>query len=383
MALTSSSVALGIIGLGNMGSLHARNVRDGNIPGLHLAAVSDTDPARLEPFATVERHADWQELIRSPQVQAVLVVTPHFSHVPIGRAVLEAGRHLLMEKPLAVSRADCAQILSVPRQPGQVFALMFNQRGDPAFLKIREMIQNGVLGRIQRVQWTVTDWYRPEIYYQSGGWRATWAGEGGGVLVNQCPHNLDLYQWLFGMPQRVRGFCGFGRHHDIEVEDEATAIFEHPDFTGVFVTSTGEAPGVNRLEIAADHGRLVLESRQLVFHRNAVPAAQFSRTTREMFGRPEVEHVEIPLPAHLGEQHVGILKNFTAAIQDGRPLIAPGEEGIHSVELANAILLSACTQQTVDLPVADHDFGELMARLIRQSSRGRGRDTRFSSHFPS
>lgn len=371
MASTPSRVGLGIIGLGNMGALHARNVLDGKVPGLHLAAVSDTDPARLEPFAPAEKYADWQELIRSPQVQAVLVVTPHFSHVPIGRAVLQAGRHLLMEKPLAVAKADCEQIISVPRRPGQVFALMFNQRGDPAFLKIKEMIAGGELGRIQRVQWTVTDWYRPEIYYQSGGWRATWAGEGGGVLVNQCPHNLDLYQWLFGMPQRVRGFCGFGRHHDIEVEDEATAIFEHADFTGVFVTSTGEAPGVNRLEIAADHGRLVLENRQLVFHRNALPAAQFSRTTREIFGRPGVARVEIPLPAHAGEQHVGILKNFAAAIQDGVPLVAPGEEGIRSVELANAILLSACTQQTVNLPVVDADFGELMARLIRESSRRR------------
>jgi predicted dehydrogenase len=371
MASTSSSIGLGIIGLGNMGSLHACNVLDGKIPGLRLTAVSDTDPARLEPFATAEKHTDWRELIRSPQVQAVLVVTPHFSHVPIGRAVLAAGRHLLMEKPLAVSKADCAEIISVPRGPGQIFALMFNQRGDPAFLKIKEMIASGELGRIQRVQWTVTDWYRPEIYYQSGGWRATWAGEGGGVLVNQCPHNLDLYQWLFGMPQRVRGFCSFGRHHDIEVEDEATAIFEHPDFTGVFVTSTGEAPGVSRLEIAGDHGRLVLEARQLVFHRNTLPAAQFSRTTREIFGRPGVVRVEIPLPAHLGEQHVGILRNFAAAIRDGAPLVAQGEEGIHSVELANAILLSACTQQTVSLPVADHDFGELMARLIRESPRRR------------
>jgi predicted dehydrogenase len=246
---------------------------------------------------------------------------------------------------------------------------MFNQRGDPAFLKIKEMIANGDLGRIQRVQWTVTDWYRPEIYYQSGGWRATWAGEGGGVLVNQCPHNLDLYQWLFGMPQRVRGFCAFGRYHDIEVEDEATAIFEHADFTGVFTTSTGEAPGVNRLEIAADRGRLVLEARQLIFHRNVLPAAQFSRTTREMFGRPGVERVEISLPDHPGEQHVGILKNFAAAIQHGTPLIAPGEEGIRSVELANAILLSACSQQSVSLPIADRDFTELMAQLIQQSPR--------------
>jgi predicted dehydrogenase len=371
MASLSSPVGLGIIGLGNMGSVHARNVLDGKIPGLRLAAVSDADPARMEPFATVEKHADLRGLIHSPQVQAVLVVTPHFSHVPIGREVLAAGRHLLMEKPLAVSKADCVQIISVPRRPGQIFALMFNQRGDPAFLKIKEMIATGELGRIQRVQWTVTDWYRPEIYYQSGVWRATWAGEGGGVLVNQCPHNLDLYQWLFGMPQRVRGFCGFGRHHDIEVEDEATAIFEHPGFTGVFVTSTGEAPGVNRLEIAADHGRLIWEDRQLVFHRNALPAAQFSRTTREIFGRPGVVRVEIPLPVDHGEQHVGILKNFTAAIQDGAPLVAHGEEGIRSVELANAILLSACTEQTASLPIADQDFSDLMARLIRQSSRRR------------
>lgn len=365
---SSNSVGLGIIGIGNMGSSHARNVQENKIPGMHLAAISDSDPQRMATFEHVEKHVRWQNLIASPQVQAVLVVTPHFSHVPIGTAVLKSGRHLLIEKPLAVQKSECEQIIAVPRNAGQIFAIMLNQRGDPAFQKIKQMIEGGELGRIQRVQWTVTDWYRPEVYYKSGGWRATWSGEGGGVLVNQCPHNLDLYQWLFGLPERVRGFCAFGRYHEIEVEDEATAFFEHKEgFTGVFVTSTGEAPGVNRLEIAADRGRLVLEGRQLVFHRNAVPSSEFSRTTQKPFSRPEMERIEIPLPPDAGEQHVGILKNFAAAIGQSAPLIAPGEEGIRSVELANAILLSSITQKTLTLPISGSEFSALMERLINQS----------------
>jgi predicted dehydrogenase len=247
---------------------------------------------------------------------------------------------------------------------------MFNQRTDPRYLKLRAMVRGGKLGKIRRINWIITDWFRPEAYYRHAGWRATWAGEGGGVLLNQCPHNLDLFQWIFGMPAKVRGFCQFGRYHHIEVEDDVTAYFEYADgTTAVFIASTGEAPGTNRLEVMGDGGRLVLEGGRLEFLRNEVSAAVFSRQSKEKFKAPPLRRIEVPLPPGTGEQHLGILKNFVRAIRRGEKLIAPAGEGLHSVELANAIILSALENRTVDLPLSAPRYARLLASLAHRSPK--------------
>ena len=362
-------VRLGLVGLGNMGSAHARMLIEGRVPGATLAAVCDVDEQRLAPFAGVPGFTNSRRMIDSGAVDAVLVATPHYAHTTIGIEALRAGLHVLVEKPISVHKADAQRLIAAHRGKKQVFAAMFNQRTDPYYQKVRELVCGGELGPIRRVNWIITDWFRPESYYASGGWRATWAGEGGGVLLNQCPHNIDLFQWMFGMPARVRGFCQLGRYHAIEVEDDVTAYFEYPDGkTAVFITSTGEAPGTNRLEITAEQGRLVLENNQLSYTRNEVPTAQFSRTTRGMFSRPEIWNVDIPLPNHRGEQHLGILKNFTAAILRGEPLIAPAAEGLRSVELANAILLSSLQGRTVELPLSAPVYEKTLKKLIAGST---------------
>jgi len=358
---------LGIIGLGNMGSAHAASILAGNIPRCRLAGVSDTDAGKLAKYPGVFGCTDSDALITSGEVDAVLVATPHYSHTTIGAAALKAGLHVLVEKPLSVHKADCERLIAAHRSKKQVFAAMFNQRTDSVYRKIRELVKGGELGKIRRVTWTITDWFRTEAYYASGGWRATWAGEGGGVLLNQCPHNLDLYQWIFGMPTKVRGFCKLGYHHKIEVEDDVTAYFEYKDGTSaVFITSTGEAPGANRLEISAERGRLVMEGGKLSFTRNEIPMTEFSRTTTESFSRPSVWNVEIPV-VQTGEQHNGILKNFTNAILDGEKLLAPAAEGIHSVELGNAILMSSMLGETVEVPFASAKFEKLLKNLIATS----------------
>ncbi len=261
------SVSLGIIGTGQRGRAHARMLLDGEIPGCALSAVCDVVPAATQPFPGIPTFCSLAEMIASESCDAVLIATPHYSHTFLGIEALEAGLHVLVEKPISVHKADCERLLAAHRSKKQVFAAMFNQRTDPYYQKVRDLVRGGELGKIQRINWIITDWFRPEAYYASGGWRATWAGEGGGVLLNQCPHNLDLFQWIFGMPQRVRGFCQFGRHHEIEVEDEVTAYFEYDDGkTGVFITSTGEAPGTNRLEITGDQGKLVMEGDSLRLH---------------------------------------------------------------------------------------------------------------------
>jgi predicted dehydrogenase len=368
--VSHTSIRLGIIGVGNMGAYHARCILDGKVPGLTLAALADHNADRLAQFPGVAHFADAQEMLGSGSIDAVLIATPHYSHTTLGIAALEAGLHVLVEKPISVHKEDCERLIAAYRpESGKVFAAMFNQRTDPRYRKLRQLLLDGTLGEVQRINWIITDWFRTERYYNSSDWRATWAGEGGGVLLNQCPHNLDLWQWLFGMPDRVIARCQFGRFHDIEVEDSVTAVLEYASgVQGVFVTTTGEAPGTNRLEVACDNGRIVIESGRdgIEFIRNEIPAYRFLRETDELFGRPQVWNVHIPLNG-TGEQHIGILKNFVGAITRGEPLIAPAVEGIHSVELANAMLLSSFRDAPVTLPMDSATYAAELKKKIAES----------------
>ncbi len=363
-----SDVRFAIIGIGNMGTAHAKSIQEGKIPGASLRAICDGDPAKLERIDGVEKFNDPQKLLEAKRADAILIATPHYDHTTLGIAALQAGYHVLVEKPISVHKADCERLIAAHTNPGQIFAAMFNQRTDPRYQKLRTMIQGGELGRINRIQWTITDWFRTEHYYSSGGWRATWQGEGGGVLLNQCPHQLDLFQWLFGMPQRVRAFCHYGKFHDIEVEDDVTAYLEYASgCTGVFITTTGEAPGTNRLEIAAENGKVIVEGDTFAWTRNLVPTAEHSANEPSSFSKPETkdETVEVTGKA---EQHAGILKNFVAAVSEGAELLAPAAEGIHSVELANAMLYSSALGQTLDLPLDGAAYEAHLRGLIASST---------------
>jgi predicted dehydrogenase len=307
-------------------------------------------------------------MLEAQVCEAVLIATPHYAHTSIGIEALESGHHVLVEKPISVHKADCVRLIAAHRDNRLVFAAMFNQRTDPHYLKIKQLVDNGELGDLLRIHWTMTDWFRTEAYYASSEWRATWKGEGGGVLLNQAMHNLDLYQWIFGMPSKVWGHCRFGGRHRIEVEDEVTAYLEYGKAsTGVFITSSGEAPGTNRLEIVGERGCLRLEDGSLTFARNETPAIDFLRASKTAYDKPVVENIHYPI-SDSGGQHAEVLANFIEAIQSGAKLIAPAEEGIHSVELANAILYSALIGQPVDLPMDGRSFEQELTQLIANSS---------------
>ncbi|MCG3147069.1 MAG: Inositol 2-dehydrogenase/D-chiro-inositol 3-dehydrogenase [Verrucomicrobiae bacterium] len=363
-------VRFGIIGVGNMGHGHAKWLLEGKVARGELVAIADRNPEKLKAFPHIKSYADGKQLLRNRDVDAVLVATPHYDHTTLGVAALQRGFHVLLEKPISVHKADCEKLLAAYAQrpkPTQVFSAMFNQRTDPFYQKIRELVRGGELGEVRRINWIISNWFRSEAYYASGGWRATWAGEGGGVLLNQCPHNIDLYQWIFGMPARVRAFCSLGRYHKIEVEDDVTAYFEYPNgTTAVFITSTGEAPGTNRLEITAENGKLVYEKNQIVLTKNEIPMTEFSRTTTQSFATPKNETTTLTLPDN-GSQHVGILNNFVEAILDGKPLLAPAVEGIHSVELANAMLFSSLKQKTIEMPLDAKAYARTLKGLIKNS----------------
>ncbi|HWQ90788.1 MAG TPA: Gfo/Idh/MocA family oxidoreductase [Clostridia bacterium] len=363
-----TKVRLGIIGLGNIGQHHAAYLEAGKVNHCELVAVCNPSPARLEPFKSLATFSDAHQLIRSGLVDAVLIATPHFQHTTLGIDALSHGLHVMVEKPISAHKADAQRLIAAHQaHPKLVFAGMFQLRAEPRYLKIRDLLQSGALGQIVRVSWIMTDWYRTEAYYASGGWRATWKGEGGGVLLNQCLHNLDMLQWLLGLPAKVRGFCQLGRFHQIEVEDQVTAWLEYPNqATGTFVSSTGEAPGTNRFELVGSLGKLVLENDRLQFTRNDSDMLKFSKSAQTGFSRPCCHQTEIPIES-TENPHAVLLQNFVYAILNGEPLIAPGAEGLHSVELANAILYSSLLDRTIDLPLDAGAYQRKLEDLIMHS----------------
>ncbi len=364
-------VRLGIVGIGNMGSFHIRYLLAGEVPALELTAVCDIRSERLDLASqhlaeSVKRFEKADALYDSGLVDAVLIATPHYDHPPLAIQAFQRGLHVLTEKPAGVYTKQVREMNQAAADSGKVFGIMFNQRTDPIYQKLKGLIENGELGEIKRTNWIVTSWYRSQSYYDSGGWRATWAGEGGGVLLNQDPHQLDLWQWTCGMPRRLRAFCYNGKYHDIEVEDDVTAFVEYENgATGVFVTSTGDAPGSNRFEVSGDRGKIVIENNAITFWRNRIPERQFNREYKGGFGSPENWKCEIPFTGEAS--HAAITRNFVDAIQTGTPLLAPGEEGIKGLSLSNAMHLSAWTDSWVDFPVDETLFHEKLQEKIAGS----------------
>lgn len=362
-----NSVRLGIIGMGNIGKYHADYLTKKKVSRCELVAVCDA-MAPLDQYKPLKTFTDGEALIKSGEVDAVIVATPHFQHTTLGIAALDAGVHAMIEKPISSHKADAERLIAASeRNPKVVFGGMFQMRTEPRYQKVRKLITSGELGQIVRVNWINTDWYRTDAYYASGGWRATWKGEGGGVLLNQCLHNLDTLQWLVGMPKSVRGFCQLGRFHQIEVEDSVTAYLEWADgATGVFVSSTGEAPGTNRFEIVGSRGTLVMENNKIHLTRNEADMLEFSQTAKQGFVKPDVWNVEIPFE-NATLPHSIIIQNFVNAILEGEPLIVPGAEGMNSVELANVMVYSSLINETVQLPMDGAAWETKLNELIATS----------------
>ncbi|MDY7010462.1 MAG: Gfo/Idh/MocA family oxidoreductase [Planctomycetota bacterium] len=368
-----NKVRIGLIGYGSMGSLHAKYLISDEVPSAELVAVCDSNTERLEQAEKnlgggVELFDNAEKLFAAGLVEAVLITTPHYLHPQMAIQAFKHKLHVLIEKPAGVYTKQVREMNEAAAGSGKVFAIMFNQRTRPIHQKLKDLVASGELGPIKRTNWISTAWYRTQSYYDSGSWRATWSGEGGGVLLNQCPHQLDLWQWICGMPKRVQAFCGFGKYHDIEVEDDVTAYVEYKNgATGLFVASTGEAPGTNRLEIVGDNGKVVMEEGKLTFWRTCISERKFNREHKGGFGEPECRKCKIPVPCN-GNEHKDLTKNWVQAILDGTPLLAKGDEGIHSLELSNAMLLSSWTDNWVELPIDDDLFYEKLQERLKTST---------------
>ena len=379
-----SKVRLGIIGAGNMGSGPIRNILAGKCPEIEVVAVADRRESRREaaheqlPEAKIFNEGS--ELIASGVAEAVLIATPHYQHPVLAIDAFKHGLHVMCEKPAGVYTLQVREMIAeADKHPELTFGMMFNQRTNCVYRKIKEMIDAGELGELKRMSWLITDWYRTQSYYDSGAGRATWTGEGGGVLLNQCPHQLDLLTWLCGVPTKVRAFCHEGKWHDIEVEDDVTAYLEFANgMTGVFVTTTGDAPGTNRLEISGTKGKLVCEHDTITFDKLGADEREWCKTCEQGFQKPPVERVEVETDGQ-NIQHPAVLNAFAAHILRGEPLVADGREGIKGLTLSNAMHLSSWLEKVVDVPFDEKLFYDMLMEKCKHSRRKEETDVTFST----
>jgi len=370
-----NQIRLGVIGIGNMGSAHAKKVFEGQCPDFVLTAVADNNADRLdwckETFGeNVARFADADSMLDSGLIDACIVAVPHYDHPKYAMDCMRRGIHVLVEKPAGVYTKQVREMnAEAAKHPDLVFGLMFNQRTNHIYRKIRELVASGKYGQIRRTNWIITNWYRPQAYYDSGAWRATWSGEGGGVLLNQCPHQLDLWQWMCGMPVKVHAHMHYGKWHDIEVEDDVTAYVEYANgATGVFITTTGDACGTNRLEIQLDKAKIVAENNTLSVKEFEMSEPEFSRTNTSPFGSPKTVDVDVETDG-LNSQHVGVINAWGGAILRGEPLVAAGEEGINGLMLSNAMHLSSWLGKAVELPFDEDLYEQELNKRIATSRR--------------
>ena len=379
-----STVRMGSVGIGNMGSAHAASIWDGKVPGMKLAAVCDSSSERRKWAETrfsgnIPVFENYQDMISSALVDAVLIAVPHRLHPVIAVDAFRAGLHVLTEKPAGIDTANVERMNTAARESGKIFGIMYNQRTNPLYQKLRELVKNGELGELQRSVWIISNWYRTQAYYDSGDWRATWAEEGGGVLLNQCPHNLDLWQWILGMPVKVRAFLKTGHYHEIQVEDDGVIYAEYANgASGVFITSTGEYPGTNRLEVSGTRGKAVVENGELRLTLLKQDIREITRCSAE--GAPKAETISKIISQEAPETgHIGILCNFAEAVLNGTPLLAPGEEGIRGLMISNAAYLSQWKDDWTELPVNEALFARFLEekqQAEQQKNRAENRQDR-------
>ena len=378
--MEQKKVRLGVLGLGNMGSEHCENFKAGKCPEIEVTAVCDLKASRLEwaknLFGSVATFEDAEAMMDSGLIDAILVAVPHYDHPKYSIMAMKKGIHVMSEKPAGVYTKQVVEMNKVADECDVTFAIMMNLRTAALYQKMRDLIVSGEMGEIRRVSWLVTTWYRPQAYYNSGGWRATWSGEGGGVLLNQCPHNLDMLQWVCGMPSKVMAHLHFGKWHDIEVEDDVTAYLEFPNgATGTFITSTGEGCGTNRCEVTLDKGKVVAELNEngkfltVWKSENGMTEQEFSATNTQPFGSMKFTKEEVDVNARSGG-HPAVLNAFAAHILRGEPLLADGREGINGLTISNAMHLSAWTGKEIDLTSFNHDlYYEELSKRVATSRR--------------
>ena len=380
-----NKVRLGVIGLGAQGGAYADFLAEGRVANMVLGAICDIDSAKktaaAEKFPGIPFYDNYIDMLEGSEIDAIVTCVPHYLHPEMAIEALKRDIHALVEKPAGVYTKQVKEMNDfAATKPELTFAIMFNQRTNPLYQKLKSLIDGGEIGSIRRTNWMITTWWRPQGYYDQGAWRATWEGEGGGVLVNQAPHQIDLLQWICGMPKKVYSNVKYGFQRNIAVEDEVTALLDYGNgATGVFITCTHDLIGTDRFEILGDKGKIVVDdSKKITIKRLAKPESEMSATMSMhdvakifMGGNTEELYTEevIEFESVWGEQHIAVLENFSANIVDGTPLIARGADGINGVALANAIHLSSWLDKEVELPIDEEVYLAELNKKIEAEKR--------------
>lgn len=382
-----NKIKYGIIGVGNQGSYYAKMFADGKIENGVLTALCDNNENKLKTAKEkygggYEYFSDYSEMLKSGLIDVAMVETPHYQHPQIVMDCIENGINVICDKPAGVYTKQVKEMNDYAEKHNVKFGMMFNQRTNCVYRKMREIIAAGDIGSIQRVTWIITDWFRTQSYYDNGSWRATWKGEGGGVLINQCPHQIDLIQWIVGeMPVKVRAVCHYGKWHNVEVEDDVTAYFEYKNgATGVFITTTGEAPGTNRFELSGSKGKLLCEDGKLIWFKNDRDCIEVCKTSDKGFDTPACEKVVVETDGE-NPQHAGIINNFTNSLLGIEKQFVQGVDGINGVELMNAIELSGWNNgEEIALPIdEDRYFNELNEHIAISKTKKNVKDVVFDT----
>ena len=368
----ADKVRVGVIGLGNMGSGHIRNFAEGRMPEIDITAIADIDEKKFAPMLELVPQAKCfgtaTELMHSGLVDAILICTPHYFHPPMAIEGLNAGLHVMSEKPAGVYTKQVRELIAVADKSDKTYAIMFNQRTNCIYRKVRELVQSGAYGEMKRVSWIITDWFRTQAYYESSAWRATWEGEGGGVMLNQCPHQLDLWQWICGMPTKIRAICHEGKWHDIEVEDDVSIYVEYANgATGTFITTTGDCPGTNRLEITLDKAKIIVENGEIRLFALDCSTKENIYHSADGFEKLSGEWITVETDGE-NPQHSGVMNAFAAHILRGESLVAAGKEGINGLTISNAAFLSSWLDKDIVLPLDEELFYAELQKKIKNST---------------
>ena len=361
-----------VVGIGRMGHIHAMNLYSSMVDGATLVAVCDIDDNKLKRFKLsapeVLTFGNYKELI-AIDIDAVIVATPHYQHGEITRYFLENNISVLSEKPQCVSITESKLINECAEKSGALYGIMYNQRTNPVYARAKEIISSGLLGDIRRVEMVVTHWYRSQFYYNQGGWRASWRGEGGGILINQCVHQLDILQWLVGMPKSIRAKCKTV-NRSISVENDVTAVLEYDNGAmGVFVASGHELSGTNRLEIAGSNGKIVIDDFNLKFIQYAHSEVEVNACVTAGYGKVETTVERISYSGEYRDrdekygQQLRVVEAFTNALSEGSQLIADGKEGINALTIINGIYLSNYINQSVEIPFDSNQYDQVLTKL--------------------
>lgn len=367
--MPKDKIKWGIIGIGAMGESHAQTLLSNSVKNAELSAVCDIDVKCKSKFPGIKFFTNSNDLFKDKSIDAVLIATPHTTHVPLGIQSLKSEKHTLVEKPLSITTKKTLELINFANSCDVSFGVMLNQRTNPIYKTLKQMIVDNELGEIQRIQWTITDWFRSDYYYSTSSWRASWQGEGGGVLINQSIHQLDLWQWLFGMPDSVHANINLGRFHNIEVEDDVTALFKyHNGSHGLFVTTTGETPGVNRLEVASDNGLMIIENNKIIWNKNEISTTEYLKRSKKSMEKPNIKVEELKFEnINFSTERKNIIQNFSNQILGIEKLYVEGKEGLNSVELMNAMIYSGLNNTEVSIPINSENYEKKLDEMIAEN----------------